>query len=115
MTTVPESPEESPYIPSCRILPEIAPPPTGERHWAAWEDITPSSRPANEWILPRTHPSVKKMETRRHHVERVCSGSSKKDACGRAAGAGCPAIELEAFYGVIPRSERLCFDVLSLG
>jgi uncharacterized protein YdeI (YjbR/CyaY-like superfamily) len=36
---------------------------------AAWEDITPLAR--NEWICWTT--SVKKAETRRQHVERVCS------------------------------------------
>ena len=36
---------------------------------AAWEDITPLAR--NEWICWTT--SVKKDETRRQHVERVCS------------------------------------------
>src|SRR6266851_1852292 len=36
---------------------------------AAWEDITPLSR--NEWICWTI--SVKKDETRRQHVERVCS------------------------------------------
>ncbi|MGB7267480.1 MAG: YdeI/OmpD-associated family protein [Terracidiphilus sp.] len=36
---------------------------------AAWEDITPLAR--NEWICWTT--SVKKPETRKQHVERVCS------------------------------------------
>ena len=36
---------------------------------AAWEDITPLAR--NEWICWTI--SVKKDETRRQHVERVCS------------------------------------------
>jgi len=36
---------------------------------AAWEDITPLAR--NEWICWTI--SVKKEETRRQHVERVCS------------------------------------------
>ncbi|MGC2636446.1 MAG: YdeI/OmpD-associated family protein [Acidobacteriaceae bacterium] len=36
---------------------------------AAWEDITPLAR--NEWICWTI--SVKKPETRRQHVERVCS------------------------------------------
>ncbi len=36
---------------------------------AAWEDITPLAR--NEWICWTI--SVKKVETRRQHVERVCS------------------------------------------
>jgi uncharacterized protein YdeI (YjbR/CyaY-like superfamily) len=36
---------------------------------AAWEDITPLAR--NEWICWTT--SVKKPETRKEHVERVCS------------------------------------------
>jgi uncharacterized protein YdeI (YjbR/CyaY-like superfamily) len=36
---------------------------------AAWEDITPLAR--NEWICWTI--SVKKDETRRHHVERLCS------------------------------------------
>ena len=36
---------------------------------AAWEDITPLAR--NEWICWTI--SVKKAETRRQHVERVCS------------------------------------------
>jgi len=35
----------------------------------AWEDITPLAR--NEWICWTT--SVKKDETRRQHVERVCA------------------------------------------
>jgi uncharacterized protein YdeI (YjbR/CyaY-like superfamily) len=37
--------------------------------WAEWEDITPLAR--NEWICWVI--SVKKPETRRQHVERVCS------------------------------------------
>lgn len=36
---------------------------------AAWEDLTPLAR--NEWICWTI--SVKKPETRKHHVERVCS------------------------------------------
>ena len=36
---------------------------------AAWEDITPLAR--NEWICWIT--SVKKPETRRHHIERACA------------------------------------------
>jgi uncharacterized protein YdeI (YjbR/CyaY-like superfamily) len=36
---------------------------------AKWEDITPLAR--NEWICWTI--SVKKAETRRQHVERVCS------------------------------------------
>jgi uncharacterized protein YdeI (YjbR/CyaY-like superfamily) len=36
---------------------------------AAWEDITPLAR--NEWICWTI--SVKKPETRKEHVERVCS------------------------------------------
>jgi len=36
---------------------------------AAWEDITPLAR--NEWICWTI--SVKKLETRKQHVERVCS------------------------------------------
>ena len=36
---------------------------------AAWEDITPLAR--NEWICWTI--SVKKVGTRRQHVERVCS------------------------------------------
>ncbi len=36
---------------------------------AAWEDITPLAR--NEWICWTV--SVKKAETRRQHVERMCS------------------------------------------
>ncbi len=36
---------------------------------AKWEDITPLAR--NEWICWTT--SVKQAETRREHVERVCS------------------------------------------
>ncbi|MFP5237928.1 MAG: YdeI/OmpD-associated family protein [Acidobacteriota bacterium] len=36
---------------------------------AAWEDITPLAR--NEWICWTI--SVKKDETRRQHVERVCA------------------------------------------
>ena len=36
---------------------------------AAWDDITPLAR--NEWICWTI--SVKKAETRRQHVERVCS------------------------------------------
>ncbi len=39
------------------------------RALAAWEDITPLAR--NEWICWTI--SVKKPETRRQHVERVCS------------------------------------------
>ncbi len=35
----------------------------------AWEGITPLAR--NEWICWTT--SVKKLETRKQHVERVCS------------------------------------------
>ncbi len=37
--------------------------------WAKWEDITPLAR--NEWICWTI--SVKKPETRKQHVERVCS------------------------------------------
>ena len=37
--------------------------------WEKWEEITPLAR--NEWICWVT--SVKKAETRRQHVERVCS------------------------------------------
>lgn len=36
---------------------------------AAWEDITPLAR--NEWICWIT--SVKKPETRKHHIERTCA------------------------------------------
>ncbi|MBI2135271.1 YdeI/OmpD-associated family protein [Candidatus Woesearchaeota archaeon] len=35
----------------------------------AWNDLTPLAR--NEWICWVT--SVKKEETRRHHIERVCA------------------------------------------
>lgn len=37
--------------------------------WKEWEDITPLAR--NEWIFWVI--SVKKPETRRQHVERVCT------------------------------------------
>jgi uncharacterized protein YdeI (YjbR/CyaY-like superfamily) len=40
-----------------------------EKALAAWEDITPLAR--NEWICWTI--SVKKAETRRQHVERMCS------------------------------------------
>jgi uncharacterized protein YdeI (YjbR/CyaY-like superfamily) len=42
---------------------------------AAWEDITPLAR--NEWICWVT--SVKKPETRRQHVERLCAQLSAGD------------------------------------
>jgi hypothetical protein len=38
--------------------------------WATWEGLTPLAR--NEWICWVM--SVKKPDTRRDHVERVCSG-----------------------------------------
>ena len=44
-------------------------PASNPRALAAWEDITPLAR--NEWICWTI--SVKKPETRRQHVERVCS------------------------------------------
>jgi len=52
---------------------------------AAWEDITPLAR--NEWICWVT--SVKKPETRRQHIERVCSEliAGKRRPC---CWAGCP-------------------------
>ncbi len=37
---------------------------------AKWKDLTPLAR--NEWICWTT--SVKKLETRRDHIEQVCSG-----------------------------------------
>lgn len=52
---------------------------------AAWEDITPLAR--NEWICWTT--SVKKTETRKEHVRRVCEDLSKgkrRPCCW----AGCP-------------------------
>ena len=52
---------------------------------AAWEDITPLAR--NEWICWTI--SVKKDETRRQHVERVCS-ELKEGMRGRAAGRAVP-------------------------
>ena len=48
---------------------------------AAWEDITPLAR--NEWICWTI--SVKKVETRRQHVERVCS-ELKEGTADRVAG-----------------------------
>ncbi|MFZ2190350.1 MAG: YdeI/OmpD-associated family protein [Candidatus Magasanikiibacteriota bacterium] len=51
----------------------------------AWEDITPLAR--NEWICWTI--SVKKPETRRQHVERVCSElreGMRRPCCW----AGCP-------------------------
>ncbi len=51
----------------------------------AWEDITPLAR--NEWICWTT--SVKKPETRKEHVRRVCEDLSKgkrRPCCW----AGCP-------------------------
>jgi uncharacterized protein YdeI (YjbR/CyaY-like superfamily) len=50
----------------------------------AWEDITPLAR--NEWICWTI--SIKKLETRKHHVERVCSElieGMRRPAVGPAA------------------------------
>jgi len=52
---------------------------------AAWQDITPLAR--NEWICWTI--SVKKPETRKQHVERVCSelkGGMRRPCCWP----GCP-------------------------
>ncbi len=50
-----------------------------------WEDITPLAR--NEWICWTV--SVKKLETRRQHAERVCS--ELKDGMRRpCCWSGCP-------------------------
>jgi uncharacterized protein YdeI (YjbR/CyaY-like superfamily) len=52
---------------------------------AKWEDITPLAR--NEWICWTM--SVKKPETRRQHIERVCADlkASKRRPC---CWPGCP-------------------------
>ncbi len=50
-----------------------------------WEDITPLAR--NEWICWTT--SVKKPETRKQHVERVCS-ELKEGMRRPCCWAGCP-------------------------
>ncbi|WP_339933249.1 YdeI/OmpD-associated family protein [uncultured Brevundimonas sp.] len=52
---------------------------------AAWEDITPLAR--NEWIC--WIESVKRLETRRQHVERACSDlkAGKRRPC---CWPGCP-------------------------
>ncbi|MDR3581959.1 MAG: YdeI/OmpD-associated family protein [Candidatus Pacebacteria bacterium] len=52
---------------------------------AKWEDITPLAR--NEWICWTT--SVKKAETRKQHVERVCS-ELKEGMRRPCCWAGCP-------------------------
>jgi uncharacterized protein YdeI (YjbR/CyaY-like superfamily) len=52
---------------------------------AKWEDITPLAR--NEWICWTT--SVKKPETRRQHVERVCA-DLKAGKCRPCCWPGCP-------------------------
>lgn len=52
---------------------------------AKWEDITPLAR--NEWICWTI--SVKKPETRREHVERVCS-ELKEGMRRPCCWAGCP-------------------------
>lgn len=51
----------------------------------AWEDITPLAR--NEWICWTI--SVKKSETRKQHVERVCS-ELKEGMRRPCCWAGCP-------------------------
>jgi uncharacterized protein YdeI (YjbR/CyaY-like superfamily) len=52
---------------------------------AAWEDITPLAR--NEWICWVT--SIKKPETRKNHIARVCAEliDGKRRPC---CWAGCP-------------------------
>jgi len=52
---------------------------------AAWNDLTPLAR--NEWICWTTY--VKKAETRKQHVERLCSEllAGKRRPC---CWAGCP-------------------------
>lgn len=52
---------------------------------AKWEDITPLAR--NEWICWTT--SVKRPETRKQHIERVCSDlkAGKRRPC---CWPGCP-------------------------
>lgn len=52
---------------------------------AKWEDITPLAR--NEWICWTT--SVKKPETRKQHVERVCA-ELKEGVRRPCCWAGCP-------------------------
>jgi uncharacterized protein YdeI (YjbR/CyaY-like superfamily) len=52
---------------------------------AKWEDITPLAR--NEWICWTT--SVKKAETRKQHVERVCT-ELKEGMRRPCCWAGCP-------------------------
>lgn len=53
--------------------------------WAKWEDITPLAR--NEWICWTI--SVKKAETRKQHVKRVCS-ELKEGIRRPCCWAGCP-------------------------
>lgn len=52
---------------------------------AKWEDVTPLAR--NEWICWTI--SVKKLETRKQHVERVCS-ELKEGMRRPCCWAGCP-------------------------
>ncbi len=52
---------------------------------AKWNDLTPLAR--NEWICWIT--SVKKSQTREHHIERACAdliGGKRRPCCW----AGCP-------------------------
>jgi len=51
----------------------------------AWNDLTPLAR--NEWICWVTH--VKKAETRKNHIKRVCAGlvEGKRRPC---CWPGCP-------------------------
>ena len=60
---------------------------------AAWEDITPLAR--NEWICWAI--SVKRDETRRQHVERVCS--ELREGMRRSLGTGPDPREDEEWCG----------------
>lgn len=67
-----------------------------------WEDITPLAR--NEWICWVM--SLKKPETRRQHVERVCT-QLRKDRAGLAAGPAVLTDRLEAASAAVIESARI--------
>src|SRR6202789_1218646 len=67
---------------------------------AAWQDITPLAR--NEWICWTI--SVKKNETRRQHVERVCS-ELKEGMRRPCCWPGCS--HRSAFFCVIPALPKI--------
>jgi len=58
---------------------------SSKKAYSAWKDITPLAR--NEWICWVT--SVKKLETRTHHIKRAVAelaGGKRRPCCW----AGCP-------------------------